>query len=87
MSVLFVRGPGKERSTAHVIFSLECDKGGDREGTAAVNTLGPDSAPGTCHAPSPPVPSRRLGTKLVESRAPGKGDLAPTLSGEGEELL
>ena len=47
----------------------------------------PDSAPGTCHAPSPPVPSRHLGTKLVESRAPGKGDLAPALSGEGDELL
>lgn len=30
MSVLFVRSPGKERSTAHVIFSLECDKGGVR---------------------------------------------------------
>ena len=28
MSVFFVRGPGKERSAAHVIFSLECDKGG-----------------------------------------------------------
>lgn len=34
-----------------------------------------------------PVTSRRLGTELVESRAPGKGDLAPALSGEGEELL
>lgn len=34
-----------------------------------------------------PVTSRRLGTKPVESRAPGKGDLAPALSGEGEELL
>lgn len=28
MSVFFVSGPGKERSTAHVIFPLECDKGG-----------------------------------------------------------
>lgn len=29
------------------------------------------------------VTSRRPGTKPVESRAPGKGDLAPALGGEG----
>lgn len=28
MSVFFVRGPGKERSAAHVIFSLECGNRG-----------------------------------------------------------